>query len=88
MLDALSHVHAYTPVLCAGEASKVVLMGDRLSQLVEALVLGQATLAKIRVNLAWALMYNAVCIPLAAGGGRGLCGAYVGQGGAVWGTGG
>lgn len=33
----------------------------------EALALGRATLAKIRQNLAWALCYNLVAIPLAAG---------------------
>ena len=36
-------------------------------QVVEAVVLGRATLHKIRQNLAWALMYNVVGIPLAAG---------------------
>ncbi|GIM14918.1 hypothetical protein Vretimale_17776, partial [Volvox reticuliferus] len=51
----------------AGEASGVVLMGDRLSQIIDALDLGSATLNKIRQNLAWALMYNIVGVPLAAG---------------------
>ncbi|GLC60839.1 hypothetical protein PLESTB_001681900 [Pleodorina starrii] len=51
----------------AGEASGVVLMGDRLSQIQDALDLGSATLTKIRQNLAWALVYNIVGIPLAAG---------------------
>jgi Cu2+-exporting ATPase len=36
-------------------------------QVVEAIVLGRATLGKIRQNLAWALLYNVVGIPLAAG---------------------
>ena len=36
-------------------------------QVVEAMVLGRATLHKIRQNLAWALAYNVVGIPLAAG---------------------
>ncbi|KAF8061329.1 PAA2 [Scenedesmus sp. PABB004] len=51
----------------AGEAASVVLMGDRLGQVVDCVRLGQATLAKIRQNLAWALVYNVVGIPLAAG---------------------
>ncbi|BDA41935.1 probable copper-transporting ATPase SynA [Coccomyxa sp. Obi] len=51
----------------AGEAASVVLLGDRMGQVVEAIVLGRATLGKIRQNLAWALIYNVVGIPLAAG---------------------
>lgn len=51
----------------AGEVAGVVLMGDRLGQLLDALSLGRATLAKIKQNLAWALVYNVVGIPLAAG---------------------
>ncbi|KAG2446299.1 hypothetical protein HXX76_000887 [Chlamydomonas incerta] len=51
----------------AGEAAGLVLMGDRLGQLLEALELGSACLAKIRQNLVWALGYNVVGIPLAAG---------------------
>lgn len=42
-------------------------MGDRLSQLLDSLALGRATLSKIRQNLTWALAYNIVGIPLAAG---------------------
>ena len=38
----------------AGDAAGVVLLGDRLGQVEEALGLGRATLAKIRQNLAWA----------------------------------
>lgn len=36
-------------------------------QVVDALELGSATLGKIKANLGWALAYNAVGIPLAAG---------------------
>lgn len=51
----------------AGEAASVVLMGDRLSQVVDCISLGTATLNKIKQNLAWALIYNVIGIPLAAG---------------------
>ena len=51
----------------AGDAADVVLLGDRLSQVPEALELGKGTLRKIRANLGWALFYNAAALPLAAG---------------------
>ena len=51
----------------AADAAGCVLLGDRLAQAADALSLGRATLAKIRQNLAWALGYNALTIPLAAG---------------------
>jgi Cu+-exporting ATPase len=51
----------------AGEAAAVVLMGDRLGQVVEAVLLGRTALAKIKQNLGWALAYNMVGLPLAAG---------------------
>lgn len=53
--------------LSTGEAAQVVLMGDRLHQVIDAMDLGRATLDKIRANLTWALAYNVVGIPLAAG---------------------
>jgi Cu2+-exporting ATPase len=49
------------------ETAQIVLMGDRLGQVLEALHLGKATLRKIRQNLFWALAYNIVGIPIAAG---------------------
>lgn len=51
----------------AGEVAGVVLMGDRLAQAADAVALGRAALGKVRQNLAWALAYNVVGIPLAAG---------------------
>ena len=51
----------------AGEAASVVLMGDRLGQVLEAIDLGRSTYGKIKQNLAWALVYNLIGIPLAAG---------------------
>ena len=51
----------------AVEAASIVLLGDRLPSLPDALHLARATLAKVHQNLGWALAYNAVAIPLAAG---------------------
>jgi Cu2+-exporting ATPase len=51
----------------AADAAGAVLLGDRLAQAADALALGKAALAKIRQNLFWALGYNALTIPLAAG---------------------
>lgn len=49
------------------EAADIILMRDRLLDVVEAINLSQATFNKIRQNLFWALAYNAVGIPVAAG---------------------
>ena len=43
----------------------LVLMGDRLSVVADAVVLSQQTLRIVRQNLAWAAAYIAVCVPLA-----------------------
>jgi len=51
----------------AAESADVVLMRDRLTGILESLHLGQATVAKIRQNLAWAFAYNLIGIPAAAG---------------------
>ncbi|GAQ77947.1 Cation transport ATPase [Klebsormidium nitens] len=51
----------------ASEVSSIVLMGDRLPQVLDALELSRATFNKIRQNLWWAFAYNMVGIPLAAG---------------------
>lgn len=51
----------------AGSASNVILLGDRLSQVTEALHVGGATLSKIKQNLLLALVYNLIGIPVAAG---------------------
>eukprot|EP00884_Botryococcus_braunii_P020403 jgi/Botrbrau1/7046/Bobra.0165s0069.1 len=51
----------------ASEVADVVLLGERVGQVAEALQLSRATLGKIRQNLAWAFAYNAIALPLAAG---------------------
>ncbi|BFI43191.1 hypothetical protein MPTK2_8g15930 [Marchantia polymorpha subsp. ruderalis] len=51
----------------ASDAASVILLGNRLSQVVDAIELSRATLGKVHQNLAWALGYNLISIPLAAG---------------------
>ena len=51
----------------AVDASDVVLMQSRLSDVPAAIRLSRATLRNIHENLFWAFFYNAVGIPLAAG---------------------
>uniref|UniRef100_A0A0D9Z2V7 HMA domain-containing protein n=1 Tax=Oryza glumipatula TaxID=40148 RepID=A0A0D9Z2V7_9ORYZ len=51
----------------ASDAASVVLLGNRLSQVMDALSLSKATMAKVHQNLAWAVAYNIVAIPIAAG---------------------
>ncbi|GKV11163.1 hypothetical protein SLEP1_g22441 [Rubroshorea leprosula] len=51
----------------AGEVSSVVLMGNRLSQLLDALELSRLTMKTVKQNLWWAFAYNIVGIPIAAG---------------------
>ncbi len=48
------------------DAGSVVLMRNRLSDLMVALRLSKATMRKIKQNLFWALIYNCIMIPLAA----------------------
>jgi Cu2+-exporting ATPase len=42
-----------------------VILGEQLMSVVQALVLSRRTLAIVRQNLWWALIYNAACVPLA-----------------------
>jgi Cu2+-exporting ATPase len=51
----------------AMETADIVLMSDRLWDVVAALDLSLATFGKIRQNLLWALGYNTFAIPIAAG---------------------
>ncbi|MEA5565730.1 heavy metal translocating P-type ATPase [Anabaena sp. UHCC 0399] len=58
-------LHSGTDV--AMETAQIVLMRDRLSDVVQAIRLSRATFNKIRQNLFWAFAYNTIGIPLAAG---------------------
>ena len=49
------------------DCADVVLSGNTLSGVADALHLSRATLRVIKQNLFWALFYNAICIPVAAG---------------------
>ncbi|XP_073136884.1 copper-transporting ATPase PAA2, chloroplastic [Henckelia pumila] len=51
----------------ASNAASIVLLGNRLSQVVEAVDLARATMAKVRQNLTWAVAYNVIAIPMASG---------------------
>jgi P-type Cu+ transporter len=51
----------------AKETGGMVLVKDRMSDVVDALEIGRATMRKIRQNLAWAFGYNLVLVPVAAG---------------------
>jgi Cu2+-exporting ATPase len=58
-------VHSGTDV--AIETADIILMRDRLSDVVAAIQLSRATFNKIQQNLFWAFIYNALGIPIAAG---------------------
>ena len=49
------------------ESADVIMMNDDLRSVPAALEIGRATLKNIKQNLFFALVYNAVCIPIAAG---------------------
>jgi Cu2+-exporting ATPase len=48
-------------------SADVVLMRSDLADVATAIELSRATMRNIRQNLFWALFYNAICIPVAAG---------------------
>jgi P-type Cu+ transporter len=51
----------------AKETGDIVLMRDDLMDVVRAITIGRATLNKVKQNLFWALCYNILGIPIAAG---------------------
>lgn len=51
----------------AMESANIIMMNDDLRSVPAALEIGHATLHNIRENLFFAFVYNAICIPIAAG---------------------
>tara|TARA_Y100001968_G_scaffold329999_1_gene380668 strand:- start:2332 stop:4599 length:2268 start_codon:yes stop_codon:yes gene_type:complete len=51
----------------AKDSADLVLLGDRLEALPEALLLAKKTMSKVKQNLIWAFGYNMIALPLAAG---------------------
>ncbi len=49
------------------ESADVIIRGEKTTDVLRLLRLGRLTLRKIRQNLFWALIYNCICIPIAAG---------------------
>jgi Cu2+-exporting ATPase len=51
----------------AQDSADLVVLGDRLMAVPQALELAQRCMAKVRQNLVWAFGYNLLVLPLAAG---------------------
>ncbi len=51
----------------AQDSADLVLLGDRLEGLPDALLLANRTMTKVRQNLFWAFGYNLIALPIAAG---------------------
>jgi Cu2+-exporting ATPase len=51
----------------AMDTADLVVLGDRLAAIPEALRLARRTMAKVRQNLVWAFGYNLLVLPIAAG---------------------
>lgn len=49
------------------ESGEIVLMRDDVRDVVRAIKLSQKTLSKIKQNFFWAMVYNTILIPVAAG---------------------
>ena len=49
------------------ESADVIIRGEKTTDVLKLLRLGRLTLRKIKQNLFWALIYNCICIPAAAG---------------------
>lgn len=57
-----------TPTALAAQAAAIVVAGDRLDRVADALDIVDAARHRVRQNLVWALSYNAIAVPLAMSG--------------------
>ena len=51
----------------AQDSSDLIILGDKLQSLPDALLLAKAAISKIKQNLFWAFGYNIIALPIAAG---------------------
>ena len=56
------------PTALAAQAAGLVVTGERLERVLDALALVEAARRRIRQNLGWALVYNAIAVPAAMAG--------------------
>jgi Cu2+-exporting ATPase len=54
--------------LLAQTSADVIMLGDSLRPLITAIEMSRSTMRIVRQNLAWAIVYNALALPLAAAG--------------------
>jgi len=54
--------------LLAQTSADVIMLGDSLTPLTTAIQMSRKTMRIVRQNLAWAIVYNALALPLAATG--------------------
>ena len=54
--------------LLAQTSADVIMLGDSLTPLITAIEMSRKTMRIVRQNLAWAIVYNALALPLAAAG--------------------
>jgi P-type Cu2+ transporter len=67
MAQADVAIAVYNGTEVARSTADIVLMRDRLTDVIASIKLSQQTFTKIRQNLFWAFAYNILCIPIAAG---------------------
>ena len=49
------------------QAAGIVIMKDRLDDVINAILIARATFLRIKINFVWAFIYNVVLVPIAMG---------------------